>query len=96
MTAWLCGKYPRYAQFPQLGPQTGAGTWRLTHAQHERHDGLCRIWQNWYNGCMNPGSVRRRARSEKFFLIAFQSPVTDKMQAERGEQRFREKESSDA
>ena len=87
----------RFGGQSKLSPQTGPGTRRLTCAQRERHDGLCEIWQNWYNGCMHPGSVRRRARCEKSLLIDFLSPVSPgKMQAERGAQRLCEKESSDA
>ena len=85
----------RFGWPDQIEPANRNRNVRKKRAQHERHDGLCEIWQSWYNGCMNADYVRRRARSEKSFLIDFQSPVsTCKMQAERGAERFCEKESS--
>src|SRR5438270_11245993 len=44
--------------YGSIEQKTRTGTRRLTRAQRERHNGLCEIWQNWYNRRMNPGYVR--------------------------------------
>ena len=38
----------------QIKPASRNRNAALTCAQYERDDGLCEIWQNWYNGCMDP------------------------------------------
>ncbi len=56
---WQYQQTPRQMTFEkgwsvQIEPANRNKKAALTRTQRERDDGLCGIWQNWYNGCMNP------------------------------------------